>query len=702
MNKKANYFQHVNPISIFGADDAEGYKAMVQDNDQFFNRHVNPMHMHSAMSENLDYLGFSGKLSEAFPMRGCGAADGSANAMTTLFGKRDVSIGDYVRMVRQSDDRKLEVLFQAVCPEYYSTQHITNHLQRGMFEPYASYVGFITQGGSKCISPRTTLLREKFERFEGSHKGWVFNAIQSIARRFYASPAMNMRSVGYEAVCPNVRGINSPDEVFRNASDARARLTHATPLTRSLDLDEARNYEDNVRVLQNWMLDMAAQSAYTHPKFLAFLQEYAANLVFMGSEAYTKALSLAEILHRNWMHDSELALSSCNPTLIFERIQRFMDGWNIFFQNGGVTAVGLTWNGEEEVKFVTYKPTAVVTNTGRVEIRVIVNDLPIPRYFADGSDYRDGLQALKALNSPVHTLLIPAEPELDDLWHHVYENGPSSCMTDYPYERCPVRVYCHEDNSLCLLVTYRAETPIELDDLKELVRNGSGSPMAITGRAVGNMESKQYVRSYGQNTEGHLMNFGFNHNSSCLDGQELRYIEYGNDCVLMPYLDGYEEYVEAITDSKGRSAFRITDSSCDNYEAQSASGYIEIDQDECHECGDRYCEDDLHEVYDDGCAVKVCENCRDRHYVWVDHDNDYHNTNDVTYSEYTGEYILDGEVFDCPLVGIIHEDRVGTCDATGKEVFEDRLVDGILAFEDAVTLGVEDERAAYLNEDEDE
>ncbi|MFS5116510.1 hypothetical protein V2T23_10005 [Streptococcus agalactiae] len=711
----SKFFQPFEAIQLFGVNDPDGYKLLAEHADNVVERFtVMPAFYSRVASENMDFMGQSGKVFQHLPRYGKNSPQGEDIDVTSAIGKETVSSRHFISNQRSCDDRKLEALFTGLCPDWYSTQVLTAHHQRGMFDSFAGWLNFGWGRGGKAISPRTTLLREKFEAFDGTQRGWVFKACQRIARVHYATNYLNMTDSGYQSVQPDVNGTDSPDRIFAKACDDEiSALIHAKGTgLQGLDFDSEMSYEMQVHQLSTYVLNAAKLLGYTHPKLLAFIEEYCANIIFLGTDSICKGIRLANVLHECWYRDYDLHFGAPSISGLDGLVVRFLRAWNCFFQNQGVTPVGLIWDGESEVKHITAKPTAVVTAEGRVQIRLIINDLPIPRLYADGSDYRDALQAMKALNSPIHTTIIPAEPEYDHIWHFVYENGPSSCMTDYPYDRCPVRVYCHEDNSLGLAVCYRSPRELTVDEFNVLASQGElDTPefsakdvfISITGRAVCNIDDKQYVRSYGCNTEGHLMNAGYNHNSSCLDGQELRYIEYtsGADTVLMPYLDGYEEHVELCEGAKGKY-FMVCDGGSDTYEAQSASGYIDINLEECYECDSRTHEDDMRDAQSGGHERRVCESCRDRYYVWVDHDNEYHHQSDVTFSEYTGEYILDDEVEVCPLVGPMHEDRMDECAATGKRVFEDHLVDGCLTSEDAATLGVLDEWLEYHREDEDE
>ncbi|QPP19754.1 hypothetical protein [Vibrio phage vB_VpP_DE17] len=710
----SKFFQPFEAIQLFGVNDPDGYKLLAEQAEHIAERFtVMPAFYSRIASENVDFIGASGKVYEHLPRYGKNSPQGEDIDVTSAIGKETIALRHFITNQRGCDDRKLEALVTGLCPDWYSTQVLTAHHQRGLFDSFAGWMNFGWNRGGKAISPRTTLLREKFEMYEGTHRGWVFKACQRIARLHAATNYSNMADGGYESVQPNVNGTAAPDVLFMNArhADMNKLIQAKGNVIKSVDFDTEMSYEMQVHQLSTYVLEAAKFLGFTHPKLLAFAEEYCANLIFLGADSICKGIRLAQVMHECWYRDYDLHLGTPHMQNLDDLVVRFLRAWNCFFQNQGVTPVGLIWDGESEVKQITAKPTAVVTAEGRVQIRIIINDLPIPRLYADGSDYRDALQAMKALNSPIHTTIIPAEPEYDRIWHFVYENGPGSCMTDYPYERCPVRVYCHEDNSLGLAVCYRSPRELTVEEFNVLASKGElDTPefsakdvfISITGRAVCNIDDKQYVRSYGCNTEGHLMNAGYNHNSNCLDGQELRYIEYPNstDTVLMPYLDGYEEHVELCDGAKGKY-WRVCDGYSDSYEAQSASGYIEINLEECYECSNRTHEDDMCTVYEGGHERQVCESCRDQHYVWVDHDQDYHHQSDVTYSEYTGEYILDYEVEVCPLVGPMHEDRMDECAATGKRVFEDRLQGGCLTATDAEQLGVINEWLYYHREDEE-
>ncbi|WGH28705.1 hypothetical protein KP1_08 [Klebsiella virus 2019KP1] len=201
-----------------------------------------------------------------------------------------------------------------------------------------------------------------------------------------------------------------------------------------------------------------------------------------------------------------------------------------------------------------HKDYAAITEYRCVEMRV---GKWLANYYGSGVDFRESIEDLKAMNVDPTTYLCKTEQE----WYDAYENGPSSCMTGYSFEYSPVRVYATTshglpDNGLRLFVQYTGE--LFGDDFK------------VHARAIVNIETKEYVRAYGDAADAILRANGYGRNMDCLDGEMLARIPHPSydGAVLMPYLDSNQCGV----DEEGEDAFIIRDSY--DHEAQEADGYI--------------------------------------------------------------------------------------------------------------------------------
>lgn len=209
-------------------------------------------------------------------------------------------------------------------------------------------------------------------------------------------------------------------------------------------------------------------------------------------------------------------------------------------------------------------------------------------------DAREHLENLKVLNKEPQVHLCVTEQE----WHEAYKHGPSSCMVRNDFDVSPVR--CYADNEkLRLLIVYKGEL--------------FGEGFEVSVRAIVNVDTKTYVRAYGDNSDALLRHQGYTHDQDeTLDGCTLKKIpnpENNGGGWLMPYLDGYCDNVDDEGDF-----WRIVFSG--NFCADSADGYIDgTEYGECECCGHRTSFGDLQETND---RYYVCQECVDSHYVEVE------------------------------------------------------------------------------------
>ncbi|QEG09986.1 hypothetical protein KMI5_16 [Klebsiella phage KMI5] len=328
-----------------------------------------------------------------------------------------------------------------------------------------------------------------------------------------------------------------------------------------------------------------------------------------------------------------------------------------------------------------HKDFAAVTEYRCVEMRV---GKWLANYYGNGVDFRDAIEDLKAMNVEPTTYLCKTEQE----WYDAYENGPSSCMSGYSFERSPVRVYATTshglpDNGLRLFIQYTGE--LFGDDFK------------VQARAIVNIETNEYVRAYGDAADAILRANGYERNMDCLDGEMLARIphpEY-DGAVLMPYLDSNQCGV----DEHGEDAFVIRDAY--EYEAQEADGYIYVGTESarCCCCEGRYSVDDMHETAGD---EMVCDGCLEEgEFVYVVGREGLYNRWSCTWSDYHDAYVYDGDIEYCSVEGVVH-DQEELVFAQDWQVLiehaEEHPVHGLILTEHAASVLGE----SYLGNDEDE
>lgn len=200
------------------------------------------------------------------------------------------------------------------------------------------------------------------------------------------------------------------------------------------------------------------------------------------------------------------------------------------------------------------------------------------------------------------------------------QEGPRSCMqweNSYP-DRHPYGVYAPEYG------------------WRIAVRIGHTS-RTIDGRALVNLNSNSFVRTYkrGQDysyadegLEFWLKSQGFIHQSGWDEGTKLKHVvSYGDP--ILPYIDGDNQYVKYDYNNK---CMVICDSSDAEYECCSTDGRGEsvTPTDNCSYCGEECNEEDLGEVDDpDYRYDRICEYCRDHHFVCTELHGVYHEDNVV-------------------------------------------------------------------------
>lgn len=315
-----------------------------------------------------------------------------------------------------------------------------------------------------------------------------------------------------------------------------------------------------------------------------------------------------------------------------------------------------------------HKDYAAVTEYRCVEMRA---GKWFANYYGSGVDFRECIEDLKAMNVEPTTYLCKTERE----WYNAYENGPRSCMTGYDFEASPVRVYATTshglpDNGLRLFIQYTGEL--------------FGDNFEVHARAIVNIKTNEYVRAYGDAADAILRANGYERDTDCLDGALLARIPHpeNDGAVLMPYLDGSQDGVDA----EGDSAFVICD--CYDYEAQDADGYIWIDdgRSACVECGGRFDEDDMYITCYGG---YVCPHCIGDTYVQVVGRSRVYTTWDCSWSDYHDSWVLDCDVEHCAVEGIVYAEEPMVC-AQGYNVLsghaEEHPVHGMILTEYAASV----------------
>lgn len=304
-------------------------------------------------------------------------------------------------------------------------------------------------------------------------------------------------------------------------------------------------------------------------------------------------------------------------------------------------------------------------------------------YFGTAIDYRRIIEDMKVLNVEPKTYLCKTEQE----WYDAYKHGPDSCMTDFAFDRSPVRCYAttsHDlpDNGLRLFISYIGEL--------------FGDNFKVQARAIVNEECKTYVRAYGKAADAILRAAGYGLDYYCLDGALLARIEHPcrTDAVLMPYLDGNSDHVEKHSDN----SFIID--RCGDLEAQDSDGYIYVQgRYECSDCGEHFHEDDVQ--YTAG-GEPICPDCAGFYVTPIGRDALYPECN-CSWSDYHGEWVHDDDAAECAISGVVHDSET-LVSAQGYTVLEEHTyehdVHGYILTEEAARHL--DEPFLGLDEEEEE
>lgn len=308
--------------------------------------------------------------------------------------------------------------------------------------------------------------------------------------------------------------------------------------------------------------------------------------------------------------------------------------------------------------------------------------------WGNAKDIRPLVEDIKVLNKPSTTHLCTTEQE----WYDAYEGGQSSCMTGNRFEYSPVRCYASTshglpDNGLRLFIQYIGEL--------------FGDNFEVQVRAIVNINEKTYVRAYGTAADAVLRAAGYERDGDCLDGCILARIPYpgDSDCVLMPYLDGDNDYVDEHTVA-GVDCFVVTGDG--EHQALEANGYIYLEGgEECACCGSRMRHDDSYSTNDG----EVCENCIDAYAEPIGRSDRYPINDFLIWSDYHNEYVHVNDVQECAIAGPVH-DSLQMYDAQGYtvlEIYVEETADGdyILTEEACEYLG-EDYLGGEPAEDEQE
>lgn len=288
-------------------------------------------------------------------------------------------------------------------------------------------------------------------------------------------------------------------------------------------------------------------------------------------------------------------------------------------------------------------------------------------------DFREAIDDLKVYNAEPQSYLCVTEQE----WFDAYAHGPSSCMKGFSFNDSPVRCYATTshglpDNNLRLCINYTGEL--------------FGDNFRVINRAIVNVETKTYVRAYGDNSDAVMRAIGYTRDSGATDDCALAKIEhpYIGEAYLMPYLDGNQDYVDDEGD-----CWRIT--SHGDFAATEADGYIyTTPRCCCNRCEEEIDEDDAIETAEDGL---ICEDCRDSYYVTPVGREELYSRYECSWSEYEDDYVHDMDTFECPVYGVVYAgntrllfDGIRVHDDATE--YSDRLGDYILTEEAAAKLVV--------------
>jgi hypothetical protein len=235
----------------------------------------------------------------------------------------------------------------------------------------------------------------------------------------------------------------------------------------------------------------------------------------------------------------------------------------------------------------------------------------------------------------------------------------------------------YEDDTVCKSCM-NSEHAVRVYDSPDIAVVYAVHDDTVVGRAVCNRHTKEFVRAYPRGDcsmtfagktqmewrEAFLALLeaeGYRHDTGCLEGQRLRYLDHNNDRVEAPYLDGC---YQAVTWEKGDDWMIVCDKDdYDSYACDNTNGWSDSREDSrvtLHN-GDRVSPDDA---------------------VWSDYYSAYIHRDDACYSNYDDDWY---EVDDTMMVLRYHSmgryweesvhDRNGTTYVEGFEypVLDDEL-----------------------------
>lgn len=217
---------------------------------------------------------------------------------------------------------------------------------------------------------------------------------------------------------------------------------------------------------------------------------------------------------------------------------------------------------------------------------------------------RDIAQRFAAAQATGGYTLKFAEQDQPNMWVHVYNVGPGSCMTGAD----EVQIYASGVSNLRLAY---------LEDLNGYVV----ARCIVRDPGPGESDSvKGYVRVYpdpcgdsiGRRLKDMLEAEGYGHHTDT-DGCLLSYIETDNG-VMCPYLDqgsnGSQE-VDIAYGPDGKKYLRVGS----GYDAATTSGYINLRGATCDCCNEAYDEDSL--IYVESVDERVCDSCLESEYAYA-------------------------------------------------------------------------------------
>ena len=188
----------------------------------------------------------------------------------------------------------------------------------------------------------------------------------------------------------------------------------------------------------------------------------------------------------------------------------------------------------------------------------------------------------------------------------------------------------------------------------------------IRERVIVNEGTKEYGRIYGGESgqsilEEKLVSLGYSMRGKGWDGCRIIRRAYGNDKVIIPYMDG----VDALKEVEGSNLFLIVDN-CHGNLSYGVDGYSYLHPDRfpCIACGSTYHENDMVWWND----VRYCQECHGENFGYCSSCDDCHPHDDLTYYEVRGDHLCQG----------CHEEEVSNT----RSAIRDGMVDAIISFLD--------------------